>query len=152
MPSLQTVLIGRQYSPFQRNLRLLFALGILVSTFAAYGLGLFAASGGVIFVPGDATTIGLVAAILIGFEGGGFLFAWLAQFAAYLGFRADWAFLSLSSHDFPGQVAYFFDPEGLFVDATMALIFSAVGFGLGYLARWVLGRLRGEESLRDAAE
>lgn len=144
MPSLRTVLLGRQYSRFQRNLGLLFAVGVLVLTFAAYGVGLFAATGGVIFVPGAATRVGLVAALLIGFEGDGLVFAWLVQYAAYLGFRADWAFLSLSSHDLPGQVAYFFDPEGLFVYAVMALVFSTVGFGLGSLARWVLGRLREE--------
>ena len=49
-------------------------------------------------------------------------------------------------------MAYFFDPEGLFVYAVMALVFSAVGFGLGILVRWVLSRLQGGESLRDLAE
>lgn len=152
MSSLRTLLLGRQYSPFRRNLWFLFGLGILVGTLAAYATGVFAPAGGVIILPGEATLLGFVAAALIGFERGGFLFAWLAYYAAYLGFRADWAFLSLSSHDLAGQLAFMFDVGDLVLYAVLGLFVSAVGFGLGSLARGVLGRLRGGESMEASSK
>jgi hypothetical protein len=152
MPSLRTVLLGPRYSAFQRNLGLLFALAIFPGSLAAYATGLFAPAGGVIFLPGEATLLGFIAAALVGFERGGFLFAWVAHYAAYLGFRADWAFLSLPSHDLRGQLVFMFDVGDLVVYAVLGLVVSGLGFGLGYLARWGLGRLRGGEPLRDAAD
>jgi hypothetical protein len=141
-PALRTVLVGRQDSRFQRTLGVLFAVGISVATFVAYALDLFAATGGVIVLPGDATLVGFVAAVGIGTRRGGLAFAWLAQFAAYVGFRADWAFLGLSSHSPAGKLAFFFDPVGLAVFAVAAVLIGTIGFGVGALGRWSIDRLR----------
>lgn len=135
-PALKTVLLGRQYSRFQRTLGVLFAVTLSIATFAAYAIELFAVTGGVIVLPGDATLIGFVAAVGIGTQRGGLAFAWLAQFAAYVGFHANWALLGLSSHSPAGKLAFFFDPVTLAVLAVAAVLIGTIGFGVGALARW----------------
>ncbi|MFC7029258.1 hypothetical protein ACFQH8_20985 [Halomicroarcula sp. GCM10025710] len=138
VPALQTVLFGHHDSRFQRTLGVLFATGLLISTFVAYALGFFEVTGGVLVLPGDATIVGLVAAIGIGSRRGGLAFAWLALFAAYVGFRADWAFLGLSSHSLAGKPAFLFDPVGLAVFAVATVSIGTVGFSLGYFGQWAL--------------
>lgn len=93
VPALRTVLIGYDTGRTRRTLVGLFVIGVLLATFGAYTLGLFAVSGGVIVLPGEATLVGVVAAAAIDLRRGGLLVAWLVQFAAYIGFHADWAFL-----------------------------------------------------------
>jgi len=139
VPALQTVLFGHHDSRFQRTLGVLFASGILVSTFVAYALGFFEVTGGVLVLPGDATMVGFIAAIGIGSRRGGLAYAWLALLAAYVGFRADWALLSLSSHSLAGKLAFLFDPVGLAVFAFATIIIGTVGFSIGYFGQWVLG-------------
>jgi len=138
MAALQTVLFGHDDSRFQRSLGVLFALTILIATFVAYAFGLFQVTGGVIVLPADATIVGFIAAIGIGSQRGGLAFAWLTLFAAYVGFRADWAFLGLSSHSLVGKLAFLFDPVSLAVLVVATVIIGTVGFSLGYLGQWVL--------------
>ncbi|MDZ7745864.1 MAG: hypothetical protein U5K28_04835 [Halobacteriales archaeon] len=92
VPALRTVLVGRPRSRFRWALDVFVSLSILVGTFGAYALGLFQVSGGVIVLPAAATLVGFVVAVGVGVRRGGLLVAWLGQFAAYIGFRADWAF------------------------------------------------------------
>jgi len=106
VPALRTVLFGHHYSRFQRTLGVLFAVGILIATFTAYALGLFQVTGGVIVLPADATLVGFVAAVGIGSRRGGLVFAWLAHFAAYAGFRADWAFTRPLATSLAGKLAF----------------------------------------------
>lgn len=133
-------------SPWQSvstlSLYVCFAVGILFATSTAYAVGLFQVTGGVIILPADATLIGLIAAVGIGSRRGGLAFAWLAHFAAYTGFRADWAFLGLTGHSLAGKLAFLFDPVGLTVLAVATLIIGTVGFTIGYLAQWSVNRLK----------
>ena len=149
VPALRTVLVGRDYARFQRNLDLLFAAGLLLATFAAYALGLFQVTGGVIVLPEDATLVGFVAAAGIGLRRNGLLVAWALPFAAYLGFRADWALLGLSSHSFTGKIAFFFDPVGLAVLAVAAIVIGTLGFVVGCLFQWCLEALQQDSPAED---
>jgi len=142
VPALRTVLFGHHYSRFQRTLGVLFAVGNLIATFTAYALGLFQVTGGVIVLPADATLVGFVAAVGIGSRRGGLVFAWLAHFAAYAGFRADWVLLGLSSHSLAGKLAFLFDPVGVAILAVATLIMGTVGFSLGYLSQWSINRIK----------
>ena len=147
--ALRAILVGSDYDRFQRNLDLLFTVSLLFATFAAYALGLFQATGGVIIVPGDATLVGFVAAIGIGLRRGSLLVAWLFPFAAYLGFQADWALLGLSSHSLGGKLAFFFDPVGLAVLAVAAVVIGTFGFALGYLFQWCIDLFRRYSTVGD---
>jgi hypothetical protein len=140
--TLRSLLVGRDDDRFQRNLDLLVAAGLLLATFAAYASGLFDVTGGVIVLPEDATLVGLVAAAGIGLRRGGLAVAWLLPFAAYVGFRADWALLSLSSHSFGGKLAFLFDPVGLAVSAVASVLVGTLGFAVGYAFRRGIGVLR----------
>ena len=128
---------------FQRNLDLLGAAVLLVGTFVAYATGLFAAGGGAIVIPGDATSVGLIVAGAIGYGRGGLLPAWLSLFAAYLGFHADWAFLGLSSHALSGKLAFLFDPVTLGVYAVASVLLGSAAFAVGYLLSLGVGRIQG---------
>lgn len=149
VPGLRAILVGRDYDRFQRNLDLLFATGLLLATFAAYAFGLFQVTGGVIVLPEDATLVGFVAAARIGIRRGGLLVAWALPFAAYLGFRADWALLGLSSHSFGEKLAFLFAPVGLAVLAVAAIAIGTFGFAIGYLFQWCIGVLRHDSIAGD---
>lgn len=147
--ALQAVLFGHHYSRFQRNLGVLFAVGILIATFSAYALGLFQATDGVIVLPKDATLVGFIAAVGIGARRGGLVFAWLAHFAAYVGFRTDWALLSLSSHSLTDKLAFLFDPVGLGILVVAALLIGTIGFSFGYLGQWSINRLKNSPTMNS---
>lgn len=138
-PSPRDLLLGDR---FQRNLDLLAAAVLLVGSFVAYATGLFSVDGGVVFLPADATVLGVVAAGLIGYGRGGLLPAWVSLFAAYLGFHAEWAFLGLSSHSLPGKLAFLFDPVSLGVFAAASILLGSAAFGAGYLLRLGVERAR----------
>jgi len=144
MVPLHRVLVGRPRSRFQWVIDVLVILTILIGTFGAYALGLFQVSGGVIVLPAAATLVGFVVAAGVGVRRGGLLVAWLGLFAAYIGFRADWAFLGLSSHALGGKLAFLFDPVGLAVLGVATLVIGTVGFAVGYLGRSSIERLRGK--------
>ena len=149
VPALRAVLVGHDSDRFQRTLDLFFATGLLLATFAAYAVGLFQVTGGVIVLPEDATLVGFVAAAGIGLRRGGLLIAWILPFAAYLGFRADWALLGLSRHSFGGKLVFLFDPVGLAVLAVAAIAIGTLGFAAGYLFQWCLGVLRQYRTVGD---
>ena len=138
VPPLRVLLVGPGDASFQRRLDVLSAVVIGALTFVAYALGAFRVSGGVIFLPGDATIVGLVAAITVGYRRGGLGFAWLTAYAPLLGFDAEWALLGLSSHTLPGKLAFLLDPVGLAVHAIAAVVFGTFGFAVGSLARYVV--------------
>jgi hypothetical protein len=141
VPSTRDVLFGDR---FQRNLGLLGAVVLFVGTFVAYATDVFAVSGGIIVIPGDATLVGVVVAGLIGYDRGALLPAWLSLFGAYLGFSTEWAFLGLSpSHSLAGRLAFLFDPVGLTVYAIASVLLGSVAFGAGYLLSLGADRIRG---------
>jgi hypothetical protein len=138
-----TVALGHRRNRGRYALDACLVLGVLVGTFGAYAVGLFQVTGGVVVLPGDASVVGGVAAAGFGFRRAGLLPAWLAHFAAFLGFRADWAFLGLSSHSLAGKLAFLADPVGLAVLGVAALLGGTLGFGAGALGRWALDSLAG---------
>lgn len=126
----------------RRDVALALAAVLFAGTFAAYATDVFAVAGGVVFVPGHAALVAVVAAGWVGYRRAGLAFAWLVAFAPFLGFRADWAFFGLSSRPFAGQVAYFLQLEGLLVNALFALVAGTVGFCLGWAAQWSVSFVR----------
>ena len=144
MVPLRRVLVGRPRSRFQRVIDVLGILTVLTGTFGAYALGIFQVTGGVIILPAAATLVGFVVAVGVGARHDGLVVAWLGLFAAYIGFRADWAFLGLSSHSLGGKFAFLFDPVGLTVLGVATLVIGTVGFAVGYLGRSSIERLRGK--------
>ena len=142
MVPLRRVLLGRPRSRLQWALDVLVILTILTGTFGAYALGFFQVSGGVIILPAAATLVGFVVTVGVRARHDGLVVAWLGLFAAYIGFRADWAFLGLSSHALGGKLAFLFDPVGLAVLGVATLVIGTVGFAVGYLGRSSIERLR----------
>ncbi|WP_053948162.1 hypothetical protein [Halolamina sediminis] len=140
-PSTRDLLLGNR---FQRNLGLLTAAALFVGSFVAYATGMFAVSGGIVVIPGEATLVGAVAAVLIGYDRGALLSAWLCLFGAYFGFSAEWAFLGLSpSHSLAGRLAFLFDPAGLAVYAVVSVLLGSAAFCAGYLFGLGVDRVRG---------
>ncbi len=140
VPSTRDLLFGDR---FQRTLGILSAGVLFVGTFAAYATDVFAVSGGVLVIPGDATIVGAIAAGLIGYDRGALLPAWLSIFGAYLGFSTEWAFLGLSpSHSLAGRLAFLFDPVGLAVYAVASVLVGSAAFGAGYLLGLGVDRVR----------
>jgi hypothetical protein len=134
-PSFRRLLLGDpRCTP--RSLRWAFlAIGLFACTFAAYAVDVFGVSGGVVFVPGDAAVVGLVAAAWLGYARDGLLAAWLAAAAAMLGYRADHAFLGLSGRTLAEQAAYFAQVDGLFVLTLMGVVVGSLAFPVGRAVR-----------------
>lgn len=112
------------------------AVGLFATTFAGYALGVFEITGCVVFVPGHAALVGLLAAAVVGYLRGGVVFGWLVVFGALLGNRADHAFLGLSSRTRVEQAVYFLQFEGLVVYAVVAAVLGGLAFTAGALVRW----------------
>jgi hypothetical protein len=135
-PSIRQVLFGvagRRLGPARW---VALAVALFLGTFGAYGVGVFEISGGVVFVPGHAALVGIVAAVVVGYARRGFVAGWLVAYAALLGYRADHAFLGLSSRSRLEQLSYFLGLEGLVVLGTMALVLGSLAVGVGWLGRW----------------
>lgn len=118
-------------SQFERNLTFLVAPLIFFGTFAAYATGLFTVEGGVILLPGTATSIGIIVAATVGYRRGGLFAAWISLFAAYQGFYAEWAFLGLSSHSLTGKLAFLCDPVSLAITAGASIGFGTIAYIVG---------------------
>ena len=130
VPSPRTVLLGRERTrrPFA-SVALVVAL--FGGTFAAYALGLFAVSGGVVFLPGHAALVGVLGAALVGSRHGGLVVAWLATYAALLGYSADHYLLGLSGRSLSERVTAFLGLDGLVFLGVEALVLGTLGFLLG---------------------
>lgn len=135
-------LTGREQPTNRRLLWPFVALLLFVITFAAYAYDVFTTPGGIVWIPVDAALVGSIVAILVGYDHSGLIPAWLVTYAPLLGYRADHAFLGLSSRTFPEQFVYFLQLEGLFVLAVEALIIGLFAFLLGAAVRWGITRFR----------
>jgi hypothetical protein len=134
-PALRTLLVGTTQSASRRSLVVAGAVGVFAATLAAYALELFAVSGGVVFIPSDAATVGVIAGVWIGYARRGLLAAWLVAYAALLGYHADHAFFGLSGRGFGDQFAYFVELEGLVFLAVEAVVLGTLAFIVGGLLR-----------------
>lgn len=138
-PSLRALLVGPATNRERWYLELLVAVPIFVLVFVAYAIGVFEVAGGVVFIPGDAALVGLVAAVVVGFLGRGLLLAWLVAYAAILGSSADHYFLGITHRPFIDRLVFFLGPDGLVAQALMALVIGTVAWLLGSLLRWAIG-------------
>lgn len=128
------------------------AIGLFAASFGAYALGVFHVSGGVIWIPFHAAILGMLVACGVGLRGDGAAFAWLVTYASLLGYRADHAFLGLSSRSVPERLAYFAGLEGLVVLAIEGIVLGSIAFALGALVRWGFDSLRRATALTSSNE
>lgn len=102
-----------------------------VVTFVGYAIGIFAAGGGVVFVPIHAAAVGMGLAAALGYGRGGLPFAWLSVYGAYLGFHADWAAFGLSSRPVADRLAFLLAPDAHGYFLVSAVVFGSVAFIVG---------------------
>lgn len=143
--SLRSILVGTRQSAYHRYLVVALALGVFVTTSAAYALGIFSVSGGVVFVPFYAAVVGMVAGCWVGYSRNGLLFAWLVTYTSLLGYHADHAFFGLSGREFGDRLAYFVRPDGVTFLAVEGIVLGTLAFALGFAVR------RGIDSFRSGA-
>lgn len=133
--SLRSILVGAKRSDAPLYLVGALALGGFVVTVTAYALGIFAVSGGVVWVPFHAAIVGICAGFVVGCVRYGLLSAWIVTYMPLLGYRADHAFFSLSGRSVSEQAAYFVGLEALAVLAVEAIALGTIAFTFGSLAR-----------------
>lgn len=140
--SLRSILVGKKQSAYHRYLVVALALGVFVTSLAAYALGVFSVSGGVVFIPFFAAVVGMLAGCWVGYSRSGLLFAWLVTYTSLLGYHADHAFFGLSGREFGDQLAYFVRSDGLAFLAVEGLVLGTLAFVLGFTVRWGIDSLR----------
>jgi hypothetical protein len=129
--SLHTVLFG---TDTDRRRFAALPLAAFLVTFAAYATGVFTVTGGVVFIPGDAALLALAVCLGLGYRRAGAVLVWLTAYGAFLGFRADHAFMGLSYRSRLEQLVYFLEFEGLTVLAIEGLVVGTIGAAVGYVA------------------
>ncbi|WP_164974625.1 hypothetical protein [Halegenticoccus tardaugens] len=143
MSSPRRSVVGRGWIGSRGGLWLILVVTLFAATAVAYALGVFAVSGGVVFVPEGTALVGVVAAGLSGYDRRGPVAAWLVASAPLLGFRAFHAFTGLSYRSFSEQLTYFLEPRRLTVLAVEGLALGLLAFFSGSLVR------RGVDVLRS---
>ncbi|WP_135821598.1 hypothetical protein [Halostella litorea] len=149
VPSPRALLVGRPAHRRRLFLALACAPALLVATYAAYAAGLFAVSGCVVFIPGQALLVGVAAAAVAGYGGVGLVAAWLGAYGSLLGYNAYHAFVGLPSRTRGEQLAYFLELDGLAFQGVVALLFGTVAFAAGYLLRTCVAVLWGDRTVGD---
>ncbi|ELZ41119.1 hypothetical protein C471_06478 [Halorubrum saccharovorum DSM 1137] len=137
------VLLGSNPNGSPRRHRLLVPPLLFLASFAAYGLGVFAHAGGVVFLAFDAAALGVLVTAGLAYRGAGVALAWLSVYGALLGSNADHYLLGLSGRPLGERVAALLEVDGLVFVGVEAL-------ALGTLA-WVAGALAGRavDEVRD---
>lgn len=149
MPSIHTLVFGDDSATLRPSWIL--PLSTFLITFGAYAVDVFAVSGGVVFVPGDAALVALAVCAIVGYLRAGLLLAWASAYGALLGALADHAFFGLSYRSRFEQLAYFLELDGLVFYAVQALVIGTLGFAVGTLAV-VVRRLLRERSSSTLSE
>lgn len=132
-PSLRTLLVGSAEHDARRRIDLLLVAAVFGSVFAAYAVGVFRVSGGVVWLAGGAAVVGVLVAVVLAYRGEGLALAWAVVYAALLGYNADHYLLGLSGRPVAERLVALLEPDGLAFVAVEALV-------LGTLA-WVAGTL-----------
>lgn len=141
-PPLRSILLGTRRPEHHRFIVLGLALGVFVTTYVAYALGIFSVSGGIIWIPFYAVIVGMIAGCWVGHSQRGLLFAWVVIYTSLLGYHADHAVSQLSG--FIEQLAYFLRPDGLVYLGVEAIVFGTLAFLMGSLVRWGIDSFRSE--------
>ncbi|WP_336024283.1 hypothetical protein [Halobellus salinisoli] len=146
VPSITTVLLGRNRTARHRYVLVALAVGSFFATFAGYALGMFDVSGGIVWIPFYAAVVGMIAAGWVGYHRAGLVFGWVVTYTSLLGWHADWALYAISRRPLADRIAYFVRPDGLAFLAVQAFILGTLAFILGLLVRWGSASLRSETS------
>lgn len=131
--ALRSALLGTKQSEPRAYLVIALALGAFVTTFAAYTLGLFDVSGGLVWVPLHAAVGGMIAGCWIGYSQKGLLFAWIVTYTSLLGYYGSDALSQLSG--LAEQLAHFLSLDGLAFFAAEGVVLGTLAFILGSLLR-----------------
>ncbi|WP_200531003.1 hypothetical protein [Halorubrum sp. LN27] len=136
------VLLGSERTRSHRR-RLLVPPLVFLASFAAYAVGLFAVSGGVVFLPVDAAALGVLAAAVLAARRSGLVLAWASVYGALLGSTADHYLLGLSGRSLGERVVAFLSPDGLVFLGVEAVALGTIAWAVGTLAAIAVERLRG---------
>ena len=141
-------LLGSNRNGSPRRRHLLVPPLAFLSAFAAYALGIFAISGGVVFLAGEAALVGVLAAAVLAYRGAGLALAWATVYGALLGHGADHYLLGLSGRPLAERVAAFLGPDGLAFVGVEALALGTLAWVAGAVANRAAAEIRGRR--RDA--
>lgn len=117
------------------------AVGSFVVAFIGYATGVFEVGGGIVVVPVHAAFVGVVVGAWIGYRAGRLMVAWIAVYASYLGFHAEWAVFGLPGRPLVERIEFFVSPDGLGFFGVSAVVFGTIAFGGGRIVRCVLEHL-----------
>jgi hypothetical protein len=106
-----------------------------------YEFDIFYHSGGVVFIPFHAATVGGIAAFWTGYSRNGLIAGSGLTYLSLLGMQAEWA-TEISPRPLFDRVASIVQPDGLLVLAIIGFIVAIVGFTAGALARKGISTLR----------
>ncbi|WP_336360618.1 hypothetical protein [Haladaptatus sp. ZSTT2] len=142
VPSLHSLFFGSK--PPRWPFVALSAFTLFSFTFAAYAVGVFRVTGGVVFIPYDAAVVAVLAAFGVGYVRRGLLVSWIFAYACLLGFHTDHVFLGLSHRSLPSRLGSFLQLDGLGYLAIEALILGTLAFFVGMAVSAVVGFVRCE--------
>ncbi|MFC7323183.1 hypothetical protein ACFQMF_01175 [Halorubrum rutilum] len=128
------VLLGSNRNGSPRRNRLLAPPLLFLASFAAYALGVFEVSGGVVFLAGQAALLGAVAAVALAYRRAGLALAWAAVYGALLGYSADHYLLGLSGRPAGERVAALLSVDGLVFVGVEALVLGTLAWVAGAVA------------------
>ena len=142
MPALRALLLGADRDRPRPDPRLAAPPLCFALVFAAYAIGVFEVTGGVILIAGDAAVAGLLAAAAVAARRDGLLASLTTGYAALLGHRADHYLLGLSGRSLGGRFAALLAVDGLAVLGAAALAAGGLGWLAGTAGRLAVGRVR----------
>lgn len=143
VPALRSILLGSTQTDDGRGVLLALALGGFGASFVGYSLGVFAVSGGVVWIPFHAAVVGVIAGCVVGYTRKGLVLGWTVSYTALLGYHAHSAFIGLSRRGFEERLGYFFRGDALGYLAVAGIGLGTLAFTLGLLVWWgrdALGR------------
>lgn len=132
---LTAALVARGQSGYRPRQWGLLAVATFAISFVGYAVDVFVIPGGVVWIPGDAALVGVVAGIAVAYAGGGVLPTWLVTYASLLGYAAQRAHFGYSNTTLREELGYFFDLESLFVFALEGLVLALIGVVIGAVLR-----------------
>jgi hypothetical protein len=99
-----------------------------------YELGIFYDSGGLVWIPFHAATVGVIAGFWTGYRRNGLFFGWVLSYVSLLSWRAEWA-TEISARTLAERIGYIVRLDGLVVLALIGIIVALLGFMAGEIVR-----------------
>ncbi|RLM67701.1 hypothetical protein [Halorubrum sp. Atlit-26R] len=136
------VLLGSDPNGSPRRHRLLVPPLLFLVSFAAYALGVFSVSGGVVFLAFDAAALGVLVTAGLAYRGAGMALAWASVYGALLGSNADHYLLGLPGRPLGERVGALLELDGLVFVGVEALALGTIAWVVGAVARRAVDELR----------